>query len=402
MIKLYCPQQYVQSYTDLLNNAELRDNIAISEYRDAIIAVDSRNRTFGVLNSNGKFVLQSRSYRYNCDHYQSAPSVLCARHADFQDCDAIYCGRTMAFHFGHFLIEGLSRVWPALTDEYAHAKLVFTETHATPMPPYAVELLKLLGVWDRVLIISKSTRFRRVYVPMQSQAISYYASFAQSNVYQTIAAAAPDSEKYDKIYLSRAKMGARKTYGEETVQHIFEKNGYKIIYPETLSISQQISLIKNCTHLAGTAGTALHLAVFMKPGGHVIQIKRNSEPGGNELPQQLLNKQSKLNFTLIWGSIESKPSGHFSTCPQIIGVTQYLRQFMDDEKFNYAATDTNPDIAAQKEYENAILEYQRRHGNKIIRALKLRFVRIVAMFIPVGKYRSRVRKYLKNKFGLYN
>ena len=55
-------------------------------------------------------------------------------------------------------------------------------------------------------------------------------------------------------------------------------------------MTEQIALVKNARVLAGCAGTALHLALFMAPGGVVVQIKRNARAKCNADIQNLINK----------------------------------------------------------------------------------------------------------------
>ena len=205
---------------------------------------------------------------------------------------------------------------------------------------------------------------------------------------------------YDKIYVSRAKLESRKTYGEEKVQKIFERNGYKIIYPETLPLKKQIQLIKTCKYLAGCAGTALHMALFMKEGGTVIQIKRNSLNKDNSDTQYLINKTKNLNSVFINASIETVKTDHGSDTPQIIGVNNNMSEFFKDFNFKTVKSDFEFDAQAHDEYINALTEYQSIHGSKIMELFKRKLVRISACFIP-GRYnRSIWRRWLKKKLGL--
>ena len=47
-----------------------------------------------------------------------------------------------------------------------------------------------------------------------------------------------------------------------------------------MPLAHQVAAIKNAKVLAGCGGTALHLALFMKPGGRVVQIKRKYRDKG--------------------------------------------------------------------------------------------------------------------------
>ena len=167
-----------------------------------------------------------------------------------------------------------------------------------------------------------------------------------------------------------------------------------------MPLEKQIALIKNCKWLAGCAGTALHMSLFMKKGGTVIQMKRNKVYDDNAPTQYLLNKTNGLNSVFINSSIERVRSGHGSFMPQIIGMNDNLVAFFKDFGFKTNNEDFESDIEAMKEYEQALQEYQSVHGTKFWEICKRKFVRISACFIP-GRYnRSVYRRWLKNKLGI--
>lgn len=380
-----------------LSGAMMRTDLDVVDAPGGYIAVDRGQRTFGVFDRARKFVSQSLSYRYDAARHQKIPRRTCLRRAPFINETVLYCGRDMGFHFGHFLLEGLSRIWPVLSDEYRGMKLVFTQNEYAAMPSYGWELLRLAGVHpDDVIMINKSTCFFRVYVPRQSFCIALYASPQFASVMRRIADAARGDALYDKVYLSRAKMGERKTYGEERVQKIFEQNGYTVIYPETLPLEQQIYIAAHCTHMAGCAGTALHLAAFMRPGGTVIQLKRNSAPDDSSMTQALICRMVGARLVSVWASIENTPTPHFTDTPQIIGVTTQMQCFFNDAHFSYDAADIAPNVTAWGEYNIAMERYRARRGSDVSRRIRGMIVRLVGGLIPVATWRRRARHHLRN------
>ena len=283
-------------------------------------------------------------------------------------------------------------------------KCVFvTEDKKFVMPGYAKQLLKFAGLHDDdIMVLDHSAIFRRLYIPQQSFHLNQYSSAYQVELYSTIAricGGGVEKNSVDKIYLSRTKLGAQRTYGEETVQHIFEKNGFRIIYPETMSVADQVACVKNCKILAGCAGTALHLAAFMKPGGTVIQIKRNSSVDDSSFPQNLINQTNKLNFVTIWGSVEARPSKHNTNIPQIIGVTPYMRKFFDDYGFDYNENDLTHAPEILEAYDRAMGLYRAR--TKYTK-LKKSVAKILSRFIPGRKRRHDVYECVKRFLKTYD
>jgi hypothetical protein len=367
-------------------------NVEIRTYSCGII-VNEHKHGFGVFDSNYKFVKSSRQMRKN--NGQFIPKFN-HKNIPYVNVDAVFVGNVFP-QFGHFLLEHMNRAYAALDKKYKNMKFVLVNNKdVNPVPNYMFELLELLGVKrDNIMILNETTQFKNVYVPDQGFNIPVYSSQEFGKIYDKIAKNVPDTEVYDKIYVSRAALQSRRTFGENVVQKIFEKNGFKIIYPEKLPLTEQISLVKNCKVLAGCAGTALHLALFMKPGGTVIQIKRNRLPKCNADIQNLINDTKKLNGIFISGSVEKDKTDHCSSVPQIIGVNEYMREFFNAYKFTYFESDTKPDEQDLQEYNVALNEYNSKYGSVFINNLKHFIIHWTSCFVPGRENRGNYRRWLK-------
>ena len=64
---------------------------------------------------------------------------------------------------------------------------------------------------------------------------------------------------------------------KRTMKTTFNKKGFVIIYPEELSINEQINIINSAKTIAGFSGSALHLSIFSEPGTK-IWIGRQEKP----------------------------------------------------------------------------------------------------------------------------
>ena len=278
------------------------------------------------------------------------------------DEEAVFLGGGYVFqHFGHFLLEGVNRFWGLLDTKYQNKKVVITGYKNSGIPGFAYKMLNAMGVAnENIIVVHKNTKFKRVFIPPQSTNIGVYALPITKKVYNKITDALYDKtiQTYDKIYMSRGAINDNKLFGEKQIEKIFAKNGYKIIYPEKLPIEHQITLVNNCKILAGVAGSALHLAFFMKPGGTVIQIKRNSLVGDNVYNQQMINSACELNTIFIGGSIETFPTSHFTKAPQIIGVTPQMMQFFNDYGFKYTKQDVQIDKTEFNKYLYRVRMYK--------------------------------------------
>jgi hypothetical protein len=59
-----------------------------------------------------------------------------------------------------------------------------------------------------------------------------------------------------KIYIARKKATQTRDYNEEEVITLFKENGFEVIYPEMLSIAEQVKLFNSADFIAGASGAA--------------------------------------------------------------------------------------------------------------------------------------------------
>lgn len=368
---------------------------SVEKYSNGII-VNEHSHGFGVFDKDFKFVKSSRQTRKN--NGQFVPKFN-HNNIPYIDEDVVFIGNVYP-QFGHFLLEHMNRAYALLDKKYKNMKVVLINNQdANPVPNYMFRLLELLGVkHSDIIILNETTRFRNVYIPVQGYNIPIYSSEGFGKTFDAIANAIPKPKKtYDKIYMSRDALKSRRTYDEKIIQDIFEKNGFHIVYPETLSLEEQISLAHNCNVLAGCAGTALHWALVMKPGGTVIQIKRNRKNDDNSASQYLINETKKLNSIFVAASVEKYKTGHGYDMPQVVGLNKYMREFFDKNNFKY---DKNlpvvlPDL--WNEYIDACRDVKLGRGGMFMFEFKNKLVHYSACFIPGRERRGRWRNWLKRK-----
>ncbi|MBP5707540.1 MAG: glycosyltransferase family 61 protein [Alphaproteobacteria bacterium] len=363
---------------------------------DRGIIVNEHDHGFGVFDDKFNLIPESLQIRKNNGQY--IPKF---NHNNIPYIDeyVVFIGNVYP-HFGHFLLEHMNRLYALLDKAYKDMRVVLINNmNVSPVPKYIYDFIELFGVkHDNIIILDKTTQFKHVYVPVQSFNMDVYSSKSFGKTFDRIAENTPSVKGYDKIYVSRAALDNRhKVFGEERVQSVFEKNGFKIIYPETLPLKKQISLVRGASVLAGCAGTALHLGLFMKPGGMVIQIKRNRMPKCNASIQDLLNRTKGLDSVFISGSIEKHKMEHGSKAPQIIGVNKYMREFFDAYNFKYDKNDIAPDKKAWAEYNELMREYIKTHDSAFVKKLKKCFIHWSALIVPTRYLRGRWRKFLKRK-----
>ena len=181
------------------------------------------------------------------------------------DEEVVYLGWYIE-HFGHFLLESTARMW--VLDQIDPAtKVVFhVERPFRPDQPIA-RLLELFGVpHDRLLLLDAPTRLRRVIVPEPMYELSHRAHERMAEVHRGVARAMDEPfGTFDQpIYLSRRLLppSYRRLVGEEVLEDILRENGFLVVYPETMSLEDQIRIVNSHRDVFSDAGTACYLSLF--------------------------------------------------------------------------------------------------------------------------------------------
>ncbi len=72
---------------------------------------------------------------------------------------------------------------------------------------------------------------------------------------------------YDKVYLSKNKWTGLdfQCFDEEKLEQAFRMNGYHVVYPEKMTLKEQIAVLKGASEIAAPAGTLAHNILFAHP-----------------------------------------------------------------------------------------------------------------------------------------
>jgi capsular polysaccharide biosynthesis protein len=65
---------------------------------------------------------------------------------------------------------------------------------------------------------------------------------------------------------------------EDEITAWLVQHGFEVIYPEELSVAQQIALYSRATHVIAPGGAALTNMIFMPPGGWVLMLNNRHLP----------------------------------------------------------------------------------------------------------------------------
>ena len=200
---------------------------------------------------------------------------------EYRDESVVYCGYLIN-HWGHFLMEAVTRLWYFLEDSIPPVdKFVFfvRENETPTVKGNFLEFLKLLGIWDKLEIISVPTTYRSVIVPEIALQCSTFYSPKLLKVFDTVArnvSVDPQWEAADKIFFTRSRYGKAATaeFGGECLDDFFRRNGFLVVAPETVSLSQLIFYMRSAMEVATYSGSVHHNLLFANQGQQVTILER--------------------------------------------------------------------------------------------------------------------------------
>jgi len=215
---------------------------------------------------------------------------------DYLDEEVVYIG-FMRGHWGHFMVDSSTRFWMLDRPECKGRRFLI---NIEGMDELYAKVFSYLGIDnEQVISLEQNTRFRAIYVPDLAYYPAKYISkeylFPFEKIMSQINLQLPI---YEKIYLSRIHFTkGKRELGEKDIQDVFKKNGCHIIYPEELSLEEQIWYYKNCKTMITTNGTIAHNAIFCNRDAELIILNRFCEE--ENMHQRAINLIKNIKVTYV-------------------------------------------------------------------------------------------------------
>jgi len=183
-------------------------------------------------------------------------------------------------HFGHFLLESLSRVWIEQTQEIDDSvPLVWIGGRGVSIKHWMSDICRQIGLNREVMIIDSSTgalAVEELLVPQASCELHEWIHPEQLRRLGTTPWSPSGSES--RVWLSRVGLGKSKggISEEAEMESVLVELGWSIFRPEDLPITDQAELLASASHVAGVEGSALHGLVLVGEFGGTIDIVRRN------------------------------------------------------------------------------------------------------------------------------
>jgi hypothetical protein len=180
-------------------------------------------------------------------------------------------------HYGHFLLEGLSRILDQEIIASPDPIVFFDMMRIQQLRPYMAAIFRHCAIDPaRIFLCNAPLRVDLLRVQQPSFEIR---GFVRPAPYRN--AKAPDSiaPRSGVLYLSRSRLSRlRQIEGEEELERALTREfGAEIVYPETLAFADQIEKLGRAAHVIGCEGSAFHSLIFLRRVPQAIVLS-NSLP----------------------------------------------------------------------------------------------------------------------------
>lgn len=190
--------------------------------------------------------------------------------------------------YGHVPTEVISRLWAwdEAKRKYPNLKvLVSAPDTKNILPSYEISILTAFGIaTEDIVVLSEPARVKKLLAATPMFSISDYVNPKLTEIWTKIGDVLCDRDYLSakRVFLSRRAGSLRECRNAEQLEDCFRQQNFTVIRPETLSLGQQVALIRNAEVIAGYAGSALLNLVFADGPKDVVVIGSDSFKNINE------------------------------------------------------------------------------------------------------------------------
>jgi len=267
------------------------DRLATSRKRIAAGAVYDRDlNILPIYAEREEFEIAANKGNRLVNSHQLSESDL--KDAEILNGQYVYLGY-LRKHFGHFLLESISRLWAVLKLGPDINVIVHGDEDLNALPSYIKFIFSLLDLdINRITLATRTMVFENLLFPESEFEIRWKGSASYAHLFSELHARSariyPHHVTPNRVYLTRRQLKTKKDWArmkqvenEEEIENLFASRGFEIVAPETLPLHMQIATIGRARQIAGLKGSALHMGLFsQQPKARLIQLCH--QPAGNQ------------------------------------------------------------------------------------------------------------------------
>lgn len=252
----------------------------------------ARGLPSGVLTSAGEFVEQSISWSNSTNPVNAAPVI--PADATIVDLPGKHMfGGVFYGHFGHFVVESLSRIW-ALDAINGLDGIIFTPKGPRITDQHVKiygDLMRSLGVNVPVRVAADITRVENLYVPRQGFGMNDLIDGSQAfrDFINRHAGKSVEPDGPEKLYVSRSALPPFRgsILGETRLEQYLIDEGYEVFHPQKAPHLKQVATYRAARTVLGTDCSPLHLLGYVGNSQQKVGIlSRRSMEVGSYLVRQ--------------------------------------------------------------------------------------------------------------------
>lgn len=208
---------------------------------------------------------------------------------------SLYLGYHMD-HYGHFLTEFLPRLWPQVDFSSFDHILAYPFIFGRKVRGYHKALAsRIVGfdLFSKLTITHGDLVCESLAIPESLIQINQAIHPAVARVFGLVSSEAAPEEAGSVsrwIFLSRsAQLRNQRVGNVAEVEAVFRQTGFDILYPEQMTMDEQLERYRGAEVIAGFSGSALHNIVFSSPNTVLIEVGDQRAPNGFLKTQDMLN-----------------------------------------------------------------------------------------------------------------
>ncbi len=294
-------------------------------------------------------------------HYSYSPEEVVSLN------ETVYYIPVIMKHWGHFLIDVLSRFWFLLDDMDEGHRIAFCslDFKDTSLEGNYAEVIRFLDVTpERLVLVDRPMRFRKIVVPKAAfgYSMSIHGVFLRTIARIKERALCDPQVKeltpVDKVYFTRTKFRRAKLLevGEKDIENLFFACGYTVMSPEQLSFVEQVFYISNCKEMAALSGSIMHNVLFTEKNTRVAILNRTCMPNPPQFP---INQTAEAEIVYIdcyskWILSHPRDYGGPKAGPVWLEANENLYKYLYDSGYGKILTDSK--LPTEKKLRN-IMQY---------------------------------------------
>ena len=118
---------------------------------------------------------------------------------------------------------------------------------------------------------------RSLLMPSHTAPSGHYNEEIIRSVREVLLSAYGDSDRGEKIYISRKQAAKRRIVNEEEVTRVLSRFGFQTIYAEDLSFAQQVQVCSRARYIVSNHGAGLTNMLFMPEAGSVLELRHRED-----------------------------------------------------------------------------------------------------------------------------